>query len=105
SATSPRSPTRRSWTRSRRACPADSAPARMRTAPLASGRGGAVARMGAGTLSPVTVDPAVITPPGDWVHRMIAAQGARFHVACAGPDEGPLVLLLHDFGQFWWAWR
>lgn len=36
---------------------------------------------------------------------MIAAQGARFHVACAGPDDGPLVLLLHDFGQFWWAWR
>ncbi len=61
--------------------------------------------MGAGSLAPVTADPAVITPPGDWAHRMIAAQGARFHVACAGPDDGPLVLLLHDFGQFWWAWR
>lgn len=36
---------------------------------------------------------------------MIAAHGARFHVACAGPDDGPLVVLVHGFGQFWWAWR
>lgn len=34
---------------------------------------------------------------------MVAANGARFHVAVAG--EGPLVLLLHGFPQFWWAWR
>jgi pimeloyl-ACP methyl ester carboxylesterase len=34
---------------------------------------------------------------------MVSANGARFHVASAG--EGPLVLLLHGFPQFWWAWR
>jgi pimeloyl-ACP methyl ester carboxylesterase len=34
---------------------------------------------------------------------MVAANGARFHVAVAG--DGPLVLLLHGFPQFWWAWR
>ena len=34
---------------------------------------------------------------------MVAANGARFHVAVAG--EGPLVLLLHGFPEFWWAWR
>jgi pimeloyl-ACP methyl ester carboxylesterase len=34
---------------------------------------------------------------------MVAANGARFHVAVAG--EGPLVLLLHGFPQFWWSWR
>jgi pimeloyl-ACP methyl ester carboxylesterase len=33
----------------------------------------------------------------------VAAHGARFHVAELG--DGPLVLLLHDFPQFWWAWR
>ncbi|MFB9377638.1 alpha/beta fold hydrolase [Kineococcus gynurae] len=33
----------------------------------------------------------------------MAAHGARFHVAEAG--SGPLVLLLHSFPQFWWAWR
>ncbi len=40
---------------------------------------------------------------GPWEHRFVAANGARFHVAEQG--EGPLVLLLHGFPQFWWAWR
>ncbi len=43
--------------------------------------------------------------PGPWQHRYIAANGARFHVAEAGPEHGRLVLLLHGFPEFWWAWR
>ncbi|MDR0482643.1 MAG: alpha/beta hydrolase [Cellulomonadaceae bacterium] len=44
--------------------------------------------------------------PGAWAHEFVAANGARFHVATAGFDtEGPLVVLIHTFGQFWWAWR
>lgn len=34
---------------------------------------------------------------------MVAANGARFHVASTG--DGPLVLLVHGFPEFWWAWR
>jgi pimeloyl-ACP methyl ester carboxylesterase len=44
---------------------------------------------------------------GPWRHRDIAANGIRFHVAVGeqfGPRR-PLVLLLHGFGEFWWAWR
>lgn len=41
--------------------------------------------------------------PGPWTHRHIDANGSRFHIAEAG--EGPLVLLLHGFPEFWWAWR
>jgi pimeloyl-ACP methyl ester carboxylesterase len=41
--------------------------------------------------------------PGPWSHRRVAANGARFHVATLG--DGPLVLLLHGFPEFWWAWR
>lgn len=43
--------------------------------------------------------------PGDRAvtHRDVAANGARFHVAEVG--DGPLVLLLHGFPQFWWTWR
>ncbi|MFE3860625.1 alpha/beta fold hydrolase [Streptomyces goshikiensis] len=37
------------------------------------------------------------------IHRDVAANGARFHVAELG--DGPLVLLLHGFPQFWWTWR
>ncbi|MGH8776090.1 MAG: alpha/beta fold hydrolase [Jiangellaceae bacterium] len=41
--------------------------------------------------------------PGPWQHRYVAANGARFHVATIG--DGPLVVLLHGFPEFWWAWR
>ncbi|MGH6956861.1 MAG: alpha/beta fold hydrolase [Caulobacteraceae bacterium] len=29
----------------------------------------------------------------------------RLHLAEAGPEDGPLVLLLHGFPEFWLAWR
>jgi pimeloyl-ACP methyl ester carboxylesterase len=38
-----------------------------------------------------------------WRHESIAANGIRLHYVTAG--EGPLVLLLHGFPQFWYAWR
>lgn len=46
---------------------------------------------------------AVVEQPGPWTHRDVAANGARFHIAEQG--DGPLVLLLHGFPQFWWTWR
>jgi pimeloyl-ACP methyl ester carboxylesterase len=51
----------------------------------------------------VSADAAELLVEGPWRHRYIAANGARFHVAEVG--EGPLVLLLHGFPQFWWVWR
>jgi pimeloyl-ACP methyl ester carboxylesterase len=51
----------------------------------------------------VTADSSEVLLDGPWHHRFVAANGARFHVAEAG--TGPLVLLLHGFPQFWWAWR
>lgn len=50
----------------------------------------------AGTGGPVRIE-------GPWTHRDVAANGARFHIAELG--DGPLVLLLHGFPQFWWTWR
>jgi pimeloyl-ACP methyl ester carboxylesterase len=50
-----------------------------------------------------STDPVEI--PGPWQHRHVAANGARFHVAEAGPADGALVLLLHGFPEFWWTWR
>lgn len=41
--------------------------------------------------------------PDPWKHRFLSSNGSRFHVAEMG--SGPLVLLLHGFPQFWWAWR
>ena len=49
--------------------------------------------------------PDAVEIPGPWQHRHVAANGARFHVVEAGPADGPLVLLLHGFPEFWWTWR
>lgn len=51
------------------------------------------------------VDASVVLVEGPWSHREITANGVRFHVAEHGPPRGPLVLLLHGFPQFWWAWH
>jgi pimeloyl-ACP methyl ester carboxylesterase len=50
-----------------------------------------------------SLDASYVLIDGPWEHRFVAAGGARFHVAELG--EGPLVVLLHGFPQFWWAWR
>jgi len=36
-------------------------------------------------------------------HKRI--NGIRLHVAEAGPRDGPLVVLLHGFPEFWFGWR
>ncbi len=49
-----------------------------------------------------------MTPPAlDGVeHRYVTTRdGVRIHVACAGPDDGPPVMLVHGFPQHWWAWH
>jgi pimeloyl-ACP methyl ester carboxylesterase len=35
----------------------------------------------------------------------IATNGVRLNVAVAGPADGPLVILLHGFPEFWFCWR
>lgn len=46
---------------------------------------------------------APIDAEGPWTHHELSANGIRLHVALSG--TGPLVLLLHGFPQFWYAWR
>lgn len=48
-------------------------------------------------------DSSVALVEGPWTHRTVRANGIALHVAEMG--TGPLVLLLHGFPQFWWAWR
>lgn len=37
--------------------------------------------------------------------RTIQAGGIDLHLAEAGPEDGPLVILLHGFPEFWFEWR
>jgi len=48
-------------------------------------------------------DPSTVRISGPWTHRDVSANGIRLHVAEMG--DGPLVLLLHGFPEFWWSWR
>lgn len=41
--------------------------------------------------------------PGPWRQHFVSANGIRLHVVEQG--SGPLVVLLHGFPEFWWAWR
>jgi pimeloyl-ACP methyl ester carboxylesterase len=51
----------------------------------------------------VTAREAPIFIEGPWAHRSVSANNTRFHVAESG--DGPLVLLLHGFPEFWWTWQ
>jgi epoxide hydrolase 4 len=35
----------------------------------------------------------------------IETNGLRLHTVQAGPEDGPLVILLHGFPEFWYGWR
>jgi pimeloyl-ACP methyl ester carboxylesterase len=37
--------------------------------------------------------------------RFATTNGVRLHVVEAGPDHGPLVVLLHGFPELWYGWR
>ena len=37
-------------------------------------------------------------------HENIATNGIHLHVVQAGPEDGPLVILLHGFPEFWYGW-
>lgn len=42
--------------------------------------------------------------PG-WTSSTRTVNGVALHVVEAGPADGPLLILLHGFPEFWWGWR
>ena len=38
-------------------------------------------------------------------HCNVRVNGVTLHVVQAGPEDGPLVILLHGFPEFWYGWR
>jgi len=37
--------------------------------------------------------------------RFIETNGIKLHVMEAGPADGPMIMFLHGFPEFWFAWR
>lgn len=52
---------------------------------------------------PAAGGPGDIRVPGPWRHGWVSANGIRLHTVESG--QGPLVVLLHGFPEFWWSWR
>ena len=50
------------------------------------------------------MDTPTTTPPVTDFAAM-PGRGVTLHVARAGPEDGPLVILLHGFPEFWYGWR
>lgn len=46
-----------------------------------------------------------MTTPDTLTHTRIQTNGVSLHVVQAGPEDGPLVVLLHGFPEFWCGWR
>ena len=44
-----------------------------------------------------------LTTTKTWQHRYIITNGIRMHYVSQG--EGPLIVLLHGFPEFWYSWR
>ena len=38
-------------------------------------------------------------------HQLIKTNGVKLHLVQAGPNDGPLVVLLHGFPEYWRSWR
>lgn len=38
-------------------------------------------------------------------HHFIRTNGITLHTVMAGPEDGPVVVLLHGFPEFWYGWR
>src|SRR6478752_4764881 len=62
----------------------------------------------AAPISPTTRRPTSTGPSmeRDMIrHRHVDTNGIRMHVADAGPDDGPAVVLCHGFPECWYSWR
>lgn len=38
-------------------------------------------------------------------HQIVETNGIRVHVVQVGPVDGPLIILLHGFPEFWYGWK
>lgn len=58
-----------------------------------------------GPMTTATAEPTPLEVDELVSHEETIANGVRLHYVEAGPADGPPVLLLHGFPDFWYSWR
>ena len=47
----------------------------------------------------------MVLRPSDFRTEMIRVDDLRMHAVVEGPEDGPLIVMLHGFPEFWYSWR
>jgi pimeloyl-ACP methyl ester carboxylesterase len=47
----------------------------------------------------------VVLRPEDFWPEIIRVGDLRMHAVIEGPEDGPLIVMLHGFPEFWYSWR
>ena len=56
-------------------------------------------------LDPVLAQENALDAADGITHHWVEVNGLRLHCAMAGREDRPLMLMLHGFPEFWFAWR
>lgn len=56
-------------------------------------------------MTPAATDWTVPADGEPWRHDTVETNGVTLHAVTAGPEDGDLVVLLHGFPEFWYAWH
>ena len=64
-------------------------------------------RLGCGIfeVKPRTLPPKCLSDPELGSHKYVSVNGVKLHYVEAGQPDGPLLLMVHGFPQFWYTWR
>ncbi|KAH9489080.1 Epoxide hydrolase 4 [Bulinus truncatus] len=54
---------------------------------------------------PVSARPPVLDDPTLGTHGFLRLEDVQIHYVVSGPEDGPLMLLVHGFPEFWYSWR
>lgn len=56
-----------------------------------------------GSREAASISSRVVLRPNDFQHKMIQVGDVQTHAVIEGPEDAPLVVMLHGFPEFWYS--
>ncbi|CAH1797220.1 unnamed protein product [Owenia fusiformis] len=50
-------------------------------------------------------EPKCLQDPGLGAHHFVQLEDVKLHYVASGPEDGPLMVFVHGFPEFWYSWR